>query len=133
MKPALAPEMEFQHVSQNLYVFVAKRRQAERAILFGIFFVSYSNVSCFEKLHDSGQDFSLRQTTAGEIASNNTPNTRKNFSKGAHPVEFDEVAHVAIFGVVTILFPATCVSADGLNMTVRIRVNPNRSPSRRNN
>src|ERR1700728_433977 len=129
---ALAAKLEFEHAAEYLDMLVAQRSQAEGAVLFGVFFISDADVSSLEELHDGGKHLTLRQTFARQIASDHAPDARQGTTEGTHPIELDEIPHLPIRRVVTVLFAAARVTSDGLDMGVGAGADPNRRPGWRN-
>lgn len=125
---AFAAKFEAHLAAADAHMAIAHRREPERIILFGVFFVADADDAGLENPHNRGKDFLNGQTRLREVPCGALANFLERFGEVDHAIVFVLIADFAPARVIAELFATAIVAPGGLQVTVGISTNPNVSP-----
>ena len=128
--PLLSAKVKLNSGAPDPDMVIAKRREAERAILLPVLLVAYSNERCLQKAYQSCEHLIPSEFLFFQIPSYFAADFRKSLTKVGHAVVLRFVAGITPLSVIPVLFSPSCIPADGLQMALRIRTDPDIRPCR---
>src|SRR6266700_3522882 len=99
-------------------------RKTERFVFARIFFIADADETPLQKLHDSRDYLSPRQTAQSKVFLQPSANFRERFSEVDQSIVFVLIANFPPALVISILFPSPGISSDRLDVPIRQRTNP---------
>ena len=129
---ALAGKAQPQTFPPGTNVFIAEGRQSERTILPNVFRVSDPDASGFQETSDDSQDLISIQLRGLHVALYALAKMRQTSSEVDQSGKLHLISLGAVARMIPVLFPPFRVSPRRLNMTTRIRADPDIFPGGRN-
>ena len=112
-------------------MLVAHRRQAEGVVLAGVLIVADADEGCLEQLHDGGEHLFARHAGQREVFLHATADRGQRLGEGDRVAVLGFVADFAPLVVIAVLLAPAGVAADGLQVAVGDRADPDVLPGGR--
>jgi hypothetical protein len=124
-------EPESHRRSRDPRMRTAHRRQTERLVVARVFLVADANGCLLEQLHDGGKHLLPAQAWRCAIGGGACPQCRQRGSELDHAPVLRLVAHSTPARMVTVLLASARIAAGGLQVSERVRTDPDVAPGRR--
>ena len=121
----LATEIEMDVATAlDLHMAVSKCGYAIAFVGLGIFLVAHPHQRRLEEPYDRRQHLLARYAGARQVLFHPRPDLRQCLAEEKHLSVFSFITHFAPARMVAILFAATCIASDRLEVAVRSRTDP---------